>query len=199
MRNNILHQRNPSHLRGCVLYGGADDALRTDDDYNAWGGNAYVSLDDGATRQSLAAWQAAGHEPHSLAAHITNLVAAAPGDYHLRAGSVAIDTGQTLPQVTADLEWLARPAGSASDLGAYEYGASPVAPRIRSLALCGSGACLEFASLPGLVYRVESADTLTAGFGGVVTQVVGTGLALAVCDTDAGTVSTRCYRVWAIH
>jgi hypothetical protein len=47
------------------------------------------------------------------------------GDYHLRAGSPAIDAAVCLSQVTVDFDEIARPQGRACDLGAYEYTASP--------------------------------------------------------------------------
>jgi parallel beta-helix repeat protein len=52
-------------------------------------------------------------------------------DYHLVAGSPAIDAGANLGSVVAvDLEGSTRPAGGAPDLGAYEYAGSraPTAP-----------------------------------------------------------------------
>jgi predicted outer membrane repeat protein len=54
-----------------------------------------------------------------------------PGDLHLRAGSPAIDAGDTslLPAgLTLDLDGAARVAGAAVDLGAYEFGAGVGAP-----------------------------------------------------------------------
>ncbi|MDQ4080217.1 MAG: hypothetical protein M3125_05605, partial [Gemmatimonadota bacterium] len=41
-------------------------------------------------------------------------------DFHLRAGSPAIDWGMTLSDVLYDIEWRARPQGSGHDAGAYE-------------------------------------------------------------------------------
>jgi len=47
----------------------------------------------------------------------------AGGDYHLKSGSPAIDTGQTQANVPADLEGRARPIGPAYDIGCYEFAA----------------------------------------------------------------------------
>ena len=47
------------------------------------------------------------------------------GDFHLQSGSPAIDAGLTLPDVPCDHDGNKRPAGSAYDIGAYEYGSSP--------------------------------------------------------------------------
>jgi hypothetical protein len=49
------------------------------------------------------------------------------GDFHLQAGSPAIDAGMPLPEVPCDFDGNKRPAGSASDIGAYEQGGSPSA------------------------------------------------------------------------
>jgi hypothetical protein len=49
----------------------------------------------------------------------------AVGDYHLVPASPAIDAGQTLPDVTVDIEGNPRPQGAASDIGAYERTAPP--------------------------------------------------------------------------
>src|SRR5205814_8759049 len=46
--------------------------------------------------------------------------------YHPAPASPAIDAGQTLPDVTIDIEGNPRPAGAASDIGAYERTAPPV-------------------------------------------------------------------------
>src|ERR1041384_7369967 len=71
-----------------------------------------------------------GHELHSSSNDIANLVVAPLTDYHLKTNSPAIDTGQTVVSVPADLENLARPAGSSSDIGAYEFGAVLAAPLV---------------------------------------------------------------------
>ena len=49
------------------------------------------------------------------------VVDASAGDFHLREGSPAVDAGETLAEVPADLEGVPRPQGEAFDLGAYEY------------------------------------------------------------------------------
>ncbi len=120
VRNNILYNRHP--FRGSIEYGNPTDVTNTDSDYNVMD---WVSNDAGNTRISLALWQAAGHEPHSvpsgpLAALFVN---ANGGDYHLPSGSPAVDAGQTLASVTVDLEGRPRPQGTASDIGAYERSA----------------------------------------------------------------------------
>jgi hypothetical protein len=50
----------------------------------------------------------------------------APYDFHLRAGSPAIDSGVAVPAAASDLEDISRPQGSWYDLGAYEQVSQPV-------------------------------------------------------------------------
>jgi parallel beta-helix repeat protein len=121
VRNNILYNRHP--FRGGITYETPTDVANTDSDYNIMD---RVTPDDGNTIYTLAQWQAMGHEPHSLSVPLANLfVNPASGDYHIVAGSPAIDAGQTLPDVTVDIEGNPRPAGAASDIGAYERTVPP--------------------------------------------------------------------------
>ena len=53
---------------------------------------------------------------------------AAAGDFRLQAGSPALDAGTTISEVTTDRNGVARPKGSAYDIGAYEYSVSGTAP-----------------------------------------------------------------------
>jgi parallel beta-helix repeat protein len=48
-------------------------------------------------------------------------VNAAGGDFHLRAGSEAVDAGETLSLVADDYTGKKRPVGATHDIGAYEY------------------------------------------------------------------------------
>jgi parallel beta-helix repeat protein len=116
VRNNILYNRHA--FRGGITYETPLDIANTDSDYNIMD---RVTPDDGNTIYTLAQWQALGHEPHSLSVPLASLwVNPAAGDYHLVTASPAIDAGQTLPDVTVDIEGNPRPAGAASDIGAYE-------------------------------------------------------------------------------
>src|SRR5262249_51911397 len=56
-----------------------------------------------------------------------SFVNAAAGDFHLQAGSPAIDAGMTVSEVTTDRDKMPRPQGARFDIGAYEYTGS--APR----------------------------------------------------------------------
>jgi hypothetical protein len=51
---------------------------------------------------------------------LKNLSVTSP-DFHLQAGSPAIDAGLTIPGFATDFDGIARPQGSAFDIGAYEY------------------------------------------------------------------------------
>jgi hypothetical protein len=62
----------------------------------------------------------------NLAAGPQAFVNAAAHDYRLAPGSVAIDAGMTLPEVTTDRAGTARPQGRYHDVGAYEVLTPPV-------------------------------------------------------------------------
>jgi hypothetical protein len=131
IRNNVLVHRNTA--RGGILWGDSNDVAQTDSDYNVLDA---VSPDDGGTRITLPNWKLQSHELHSLslaiAALFTNTTAS---DYHLLAGSGAINAGQTLAHVTNDLQGRARPVGLGFDIGAYEW-APPAASAFYSLPPC---------------------------------------------------------------
>jgi Right handed beta helix region len=85
------------------------------------------SADDGNSLLTFSEWQTLGYDTHSLiAAPVQLFVNASAGDYHLKPGSPAIDRGIGLSDVTDDLEGHPRPAGTAYDLGAYEFALPPV-------------------------------------------------------------------------
>ena len=80
------------------------------------------STDDGNSVITLAQWQALGYDTHSLIATPTELFLNEPGyDYHLKAGSPAIDVGTTLPDVSDDWDGQPRPVGAGFDIGADEH------------------------------------------------------------------------------
>jgi parallel beta-helix repeat protein len=121
LRDNILYNRNPNH--GGLDITNAVDVANTDGDYNIFGGgNWAVTPDDGSTFYTLSQWQVLNHEKHSFVSTATSLfVNPSTGDYHLATASPAIDTGQTLSSVPADIQGNARPHGTASDIGCYEH------------------------------------------------------------------------------
>jgi len=115
--NNILY--NEHSYRGSISIGPAALAGLLSDN------NVVMdrfTTDDGDSILSLDEWQALGYDAHSLIAAPGELfVNPDAGDYHLRAGSPAIDAGIFLGAVLHDLEGHPRPAGSTHDIGAYEF------------------------------------------------------------------------------
>ncbi len=125
VRNNILNNLNPNH--GGIDFNTPNDIANTDSGYNIMD---RVSPDDSSV-VSLADWQSQGHEAGSFSATDSSLFAASgSGNYHLKAGSPAIDKGQTLSSVTVDMEGHSRPQGAASDIGCYEYPQATVNPHV---------------------------------------------------------------------
>ncbi len=128
-----------------ILYNNADYGIRISDTQNV---NQLVKIynntikpgvgKDGITAVSGADYVANNNIGTSLAgnlAYTDGLFLNSPGnDYHLKAGSAAIDKG-TIVGVTSDKDGLSRPQGSAYDIGAYEYTASSVSlvPSISSV------------------------------------------------------------------
>lgn len=92
-------------------------------DHNIWqkqGTDTFISL-NGTVYSTLAAWQATGYDLHSTTA---NPLWVNPSlyDFHLQAGSPAIDAGADFGY-TQDLNGSPVPQGAGPDIGAYEYGA----------------------------------------------------------------------------
>jgi parallel beta-helix repeat protein len=193
MRNNILYNRNPSH--GGISYSTNIDAANSDSDYNLFGGTCTVTTNGGDSVFTLVQWQALGHELHSSCSDISNVVINPLVDYHLKTNSPAINAGLTLTNVTNDIEWLTRPAGSASDIGAYEFGAAFTPPQV-TIQLLGPDICLSFPTLITKTYRIESADDLLVGFSNIITDnVPGTGDPFYRSDLNAASLPHRFYRV----
>jgi peptidoglycan hydrolase-like protein with peptidoglycan-binding domain len=61
--------------------------------------------------------------PGEIVANGADSVLVNPGarDYHLKAGSPAIDAGISIPSVTVDVDGRSRPQGKGTDIGAYEF------------------------------------------------------------------------------
>jgi len=93
-------------------------------DNNIWqkqGTDIYISL-GGTPYTTLAAWQTAtGYDMHSTTAN-PMWVSPSTYDFHLLAGSPAIDTGAAT-SYTLDFGGGSAPQGAGMDMGAYEYGA----------------------------------------------------------------------------
>jgi hypothetical protein len=104
-------------------------------DYNIVVDGFNTDNEDTIGGTSFAAWQGLGYDTHSVhvvkaAATLTALfLNATNSDYHLIAGSPAIDAGKDLsgevgtpdPSVTGDMDGRARPVNGVFDIGCYEY------------------------------------------------------------------------------
>jgi List-Bact-rpt repeat protein len=164
VRNNILYNLHPS--RGSIdisadsLPGFVSDSNVVMDRF---------STDGGSTRLTLAAWRSAtGQDLHSIIATPAMLfVDVAASDYHLSATSPARDAGAMLATVTEDLEGAARPQGTASDIGAYEFpaAATPVsltATRTGSGSVTSAPAGISCGSACSASFASGTSVTLTA-------------------------------------
>lgn len=124
--NNVLYHANT--FRGSISIT-ADSLAGFASDYNITDGK--FSTDGGDTNMTLAAWRAAtAADTHSTVASPAALfVAPDNSDFHLAAGSPAIDfgtpnlAGKDAP--ATDNAGGARPQGLAYDAGAFELGAAP--------------------------------------------------------------------------
>lgn len=115
--NNIIYSDHS--WRGSIFIASADLA-GFESDYNVVLDR--FSVEDDGVVISLSEWQALGYDAHSLIATPAALFLDATGDnYHLPAGSPAVDQGTTLADVSDDLDGRPRPAGAGFDIGAYEY------------------------------------------------------------------------------
>jgi|GEM_PF-1859076 len=117
VRNNILYTPD-TVLRGSVqTYASGVSGFASD--YNAVVNR--FSIDEGGSTLSLAAWQAFGYDTHSFASTPAVLfVDPANANYHLKIGSPAIAAGVALPEVTDDIDGVARPIGNPYAMGCYE-------------------------------------------------------------------------------
>ena len=117
--NNILYNKNAAANRGSIVIdaGGFKDF---ESDYNVV--MEHFGVDDAETILTFAQWQAKGYDKHSIQAKLADLFADPDsGDYHLKAGSPAIDAGTALPDVTDDKDGVTRPQGKGYDIGRYEH------------------------------------------------------------------------------
>jgi hypothetical protein len=124
--NNIFYNDNPV-MGGTLLYFAAGAQLEADHNlfYNPYREEDVLVFEgDGEFNRDQindgTLFAQTGHNEHSR--YVDPLfVDAANGDFHLNAGSPAVDVGVTNEWVPDnDLEGNPRPAGNAPDLGAYE-------------------------------------------------------------------------------
>jgi parallel beta-helix repeat protein len=184
-RNNILYNRHS--FRGGLRFGDDNDLDNTDSDYNILD---RVGPDDGDTRFTLAEWQAQGYELHSLSAPLSNLfVNAAAADYHLFAGSLAVDKGQSLGNVPADLDGRVRRFGAAPDIGCYEF----APPRLEIVRLGDGQIQLRFLSGAGMAYRVDASTDLRGW--DVLFRFIGSDEPWQFVEAAAKNLNQRFYRI----
>jgi parallel beta-helix repeat protein len=145
-RNNILYNRNLAH--GGISTNSATDVINTDSDYNIFAGSNYAATpDDEEIYLTLAQWQTAGKDVHSLNAAPGGLFMNVGVDYHLAAASPAIDRGQTLALVATDMDGNDRPNGVAFDIGSFEVVkvSDSIAPDVTSFSMPATATSLTVA------------------------------------------------------
>jgi hypothetical protein len=128
------------HIQNAVVYD-VDKAVRYEDDIeqldvlNVTLGSAVLAAFEAASASATipdvrnllvlgASLPAQATAASNLAAADSAFVDVAASDYHLAAGSPAIDSGEVIASITADRDGAPRPQGSGYDIGAYEYGMS---------------------------------------------------------------------------
>ena len=128
------------------------------------------------------------------------------GDYHLLAGSPAVDSGASLPQVPNDHEGNPRPVGSGWDLGAFE-GATQTAALLSDLSIAvePAGVVLSWTHLGSTVdhyevYRAETpyfavTDAGTTQLPDVASPTGGTRVSTTVASTPGATGTSYSYVV----
>ncbi len=131
--NNILLNANSSHgaidISGDSLDGFSADNNAVTDRFTTDGGDSVLSLSE---------WRSeTGNDANSFVSSSSNLFTDPSGDdYSLSSTSPAIDAGETLADVPADILGVARPQGAGFDIGAYERedggGGDPVDPILAS-------------------------------------------------------------------
>lgn len=77
------------------------------------------TMDGEATSSTLIQWQGKGYDAHSVNGAASEVFVGGV-DYSLKPGSAAIDRGVVIPEISADINGVARPQGSGYDIGAYE-------------------------------------------------------------------------------
>ena len=111
--------------------------LEITSDYNLLPDQGQVAETDNG-RFLFSEWQSLGYDSHSATGTLSQTFKnPSGGDWQLKAGSPAIDAGTPAHSCTPDIAGNARPAGTAPDMGAYEYGSAAVI-YISPDGLCGN-------------------------------------------------------------
>ena len=117
--NNNLIANNTFYnngLQGIYVYDGTSNVIRNNIAYQNRGEEGYPG-DSYIGRGST--------QDHNLFSIDPKFVNAARGDFHLQAGSPAIDAGISIPGFNNDFDGTPRPQQGGWDIGAYEFGGSP--------------------------------------------------------------------------
>jgi len=119
IKNNILYNARTDGSHGSIsTYSSSASGFESDynvviDVFSATNESSFVNL---------TTWRTYGYDVHSLISTPTALFVNYSGnDYHLKAGSPAIDAGTPLAEVTDDMDGNTRPRNSVYDIGCYEY------------------------------------------------------------------------------
>jgi hypothetical protein len=119
IKNNILYNYRTDGSHGSIsTYSSSVAGFESDynvvvDVFSATNESSFVNL---------VTWRTYGYDVHSLISTPAALfVNAGANNYHLKAGSPAIDAGTPLADVTDDIDGRARPQNAVYDIGCYEY------------------------------------------------------------------------------
>lgn len=166
VKNNILY--HPDTRGSLTTYSTTASGFQSD--YNIVVNR--FTANDGNTLLTLAQWQALGHDTHSqIVAPSALFVDQAANNYHLKSGAPAINAGTTVSGVSEDLDGLARPQGSAPDIGCYEF----------ALATVTSVSAASFAANP------LAAEAILAAFGNNLATATAAANTTPLPTTLAGT------------
>ena len=130
VKNNILYNAGSSN-GSITTYSSSVSGFESD--YNVVIDR--FSVNDDSSTISLSTWRGYGYDTHSVISTPSALfVDPASNDYHLKAGSPAVNAGTTLADVTTDKDGVSRPQSTAYDIGCYE-GTGVVALNITTASL----------------------------------------------------------------
>jgi len=171
IKNNIFYQNTHSAI---LLLGATGSGLVIDNNISYGNGQGNLTVQDSTIGYTSTRWN--HNDPR--------FVNAAAGDFHLQAGSPAIDAGLTESAVPTDFEGVPRPQGAAYDIGAYEYGGA---------AISACAAPFPSGFFCGDYYRSTSPGLFTTLYGNIASEGNGTTPFLNYSSFDATLGgSTRC-------
>ena len=130
--NNLFYENNDSVGGGSGIFAGGSHGGKVYNNtfYHNHGEGLVVSSDTSnlIVRNNIFYNNGSNINNSSGSTTVSNNLTADPrfvnagaGDFHLQAGSPAIDTGMTVSEITTDLDKTPRPQGGRFTIGAYEY------------------------------------------------------------------------------